>query len=251
MTRVSACTPHLLLFLVVAGCAGTRNEAPPQRAPEQSRTFGSGAPLRYLVLGDSTAVGVGGDYEGGIAVASAMHLAADRRVILKNLAVSGAQTADVLREQLPRRDGFNPDLVLIAVGANDATHLARAGVVERDLRAIVERLIEQNCAVKIVLTGAPDMSTPPRIPRLLRPLAGWRSRVLNEVFVRQAERHQLTFVPIAQETGPLFRNDRSLFSGDEFHPNDRGYATWSALINPALEQALASQPGHCGPDSEG
>jgi lysophospholipase L1-like esterase len=202
-------------------------------------------PLRYLILGDSTAVGIGGTPANGIAVQTAKHLERGRDVELRNLAVSGARIHDLLHEQLPRLGGFKPDLVLLDAGANDVTHLTSAGSVERDLRAIVSQLIALNCNVRIVVTGSPDMTTPPRIPWLLRGLAGSRTRALNTVFLRETEHQKLTFAPIAAETGPLFARDRTLFSEDDFHPNDRGYATWIAVLNPALDRALASQPSHC------
>lgn len=227
-----------------AACSTTPREAPP-RAAEEIRLSGSGEPLAYLILGDSTAVNVGGTAGKGIAVETARHLAITRRVSMKNLAVSGAQTSDVLNEQLPRLAGFRPDVVLLDVGANDATHLTSAGSLGRDLEKIIAELIAIHCDVKIVVTGAPDMSTPPRIPRLLRGLSGWRSDALNQVFRREVERHGLTFAPIAEETGPLFARDRSLFSEDEFHPNDRGYQTWIDVINPALDRAMLSQKSHC------
>lgn len=235
----------LLSAVALAGCSSS--DSAPERAPSEVRTFGSGqdSTLRYLVLGDSTAVSVGGDYENGIAVSTAEHLSATRRVEMKNLAVSGAQIADVLTEQLPRRDGFVPDVVLLDAGANDVTHLTTAGSLESDLNDILDRLIAVNCDVKIVLTGAPDMSTPPRIPRLFRGLAGRRTETLNEVFRDVVRKRNLTFAPIAAETGLLFARDRSLFSEDEFHPNDRGYRTWIDVINPALDRALSDQSTHC------
>ena len=237
------CLVASLFLLASCGTGGDGQQS--RRAPAGLETFGSGKPLRYLILGDSTAVGEGGTYRNGIAVATARHLAGTRRVEMKNLAVSGAQVEDVLREQMPRIGAFRPDVVLLDVGANDVTHLTTARSLRNDLRQIFDGLLAINCNVRIVVTGAPAMSTPPRIPGLLQGLAGWRTRVLNRVFRREAERYDLTFAPIAEETGPLFERDETLFSSDEFHPNDRGYATWIAVINPALDQALAVQPGHC------
>ncbi|HYK02272.1 MAG TPA: SGNH/GDSL hydrolase family protein [Thermoanaerobaculia bacterium] len=228
-----------ITLLLLVSCGTTRSPEQSRRASPEIETFGSGETLHYLVLGDSTAVGEGGAYANGIAVMTARHLAAGRQVIVKNLGVSGAQVTDVLREQLPRIDGFVPDVVLLAAGANDVTHLTTAGSVKRDLRQIVEALVSINRDVRIVMTGAPDMSTPPRIPWLLRRLAGWRTNALNRVFREQAERYGLTFAPIAEQTGPLFETDKTLFSSDEFHPNDRGYATWIPVISRALDRALA------------
>lgn len=232
-----------LAALSTSCSSGPKQQPPP--APVEIRVFGSGPPLAYLILGDSTAVNVGGTPGEGIAVQTAEHLARANSVSMKSLAVSGAQTNDVLDEQLPRLGEFRPDVVLLDVGANDVTHLTSARSLENDLQSIIEKLIEVNCDVKIVVTGAPDMTTPPRIPRLLRGIAGWRTDALNKVFRREVERYGLTFAPIAEETGPLFRKDRSLFSDDEFHPNARGYQTWVDVINPALDRALESQPGHC------
>lgn len=230
----------LLLFLVSCGTAADRQQ--PRRAPAAIETFGSGDPLHYLVLGDSTAVGEGGTYASGIAVESARHLAAGgRRVVMKNLAVSGAQMTGVRREQLPRIDGFEADVVLLAAGANDVTHLTTAGSLKRDLQHVIDALVAVNPKVRIVMTGAPDMSTPPRIPRLLQGVAGWRTKVLNRVFREQAERDGVTFAPIADETGPLFERDETLFDSDRFHPNDRGYATWVPVINRALDEVMTSE----------
>lgn len=232
-----------VLLLISCGSTGDRRQ--PARAPAGLETFGTGEPLRYLILGDSTTVAEGGTYANGIALETARHLGRRQRVEMMNLGVSGAQVTDVLREQLPRIGAFVPDLVLLVVGANDVTHLTSARSVDRDLRQIIDRLIAANCHMRIVVTGSPDMSTPPRIPRLLRGVAGWRTNVLNRVFREQVERYGLTFAPVADETGPLFERDRTLFSADAFHPNDRGYATWIAVINPALDRALATQPSHC------
>jgi lysophospholipase L1-like esterase len=238
------------LLLASMGCsAGQRDPRLPLRAPSASRTFGAGGEtLHYLVLGDSTAVAEGGDYEHGIAVETAGHLArGGRGVELTNLAVSGARVHDVLTEQLPRADLAHADLVLVDAGANDVIHLTRSGAVARDLERIVQTLLRANCKMRIVITGSPDMSTPPRIPRLLRGLAGVRSRAVNRIAKDVVKRHALTFAPIAEKTGPLFARDRTLFSADRFHPNDRGYAVWIPVLNEALDQALENQPGHCFP----
>jgi len=245
-----------VFLLVFIGCGAGQQEArTPLRAPSAPRMFGTGGEtLHYLVLGDSTAVAEGGSYEQGIAVETAGHLSGGaggarggRGVELTNVGVSGARVHDVLTEQLPRADLAHADVVLLDVGANDVTHLTRSGAVARDFERIVKTLLQANCKMKIVVTGSPDMSTPPRIPRLLRGLAGVRSRAINRIAKDLVKRHELTFAPIAERTGPLFARDRTLFSADRFHPNDRGYALWITVLNEALDQAQAIQPSHCSP----
>jgi lysophospholipase L1-like esterase len=197
--------------------------------------------LTYVILGDSTAAGVGADYQKGIAVQTTAELSKTRTVTMTNLGVSGARIHDVLTEQLSRAEALKPDVVLLAVAPNDVTHLTCISSMRRDLLAIVSRLRAANPNVAIVVTGSADMSTPPRIPRLLRGIAGARARAVNRMFVDVAKKERLTFAPIAAETGPLFRKDPSLFGPDRFHPNERGYAVWTAVINRALADALTTR----------
>ena len=208
-------------------------------AAEPTASFGSSGPvIRYVVLGDSTGAGVGGDYERGIAVATARALAAGRRVELMNLSVSGARASDVLRDQLPTAERLKPDLVLLTVTANDVTHLTPLRSIRNSIRSTVSRLRAANPEVAIVVTGSPDMGSPPRIPKLLRPVAAWRTRNINSMMESLAAEENLIFAPIAAETGPLFRKDSTLFAADRFHPNERGYETWIPVLNLALAKAL-------------
>jgi lysophospholipase L1-like esterase len=210
----------------------------------QPVTFGSsGDRIRYVVLGDSTAAGVGAAYEDGIAIQTAQHLGKTAVVTLHNFGVSGARMRDVLERQLPRAEAIAPDLVLISAGANDVTHLTSIPSMQRRLREISARLRAANPRVRIVVTGAPDMGSPPRVPWALRGFASVRTRMVNRMFRAEATRMNLVFAPIAEETGPLFRRDRTLFHADRFHPNARGYATWVRVLNTALHcSGCGAQP---------
>jgi lysophospholipase L1-like esterase len=201
--------------------------------------FGTeGRRLVYAVLGDSTAAGVGAPYEDGIAIGTAKFLGQRHRVEMTNFAVSGARTNDVLVKQLAAAAALKPDVVLLSVGANDVTHLTSIRSMRRDLIQIVNGLRAANPNVAIVITGSPDMGSPPRVPWLLRGIASCRTKAVNRMFVAEAETQRLTFAPIAIRTGPLFRADRSLFEADRFHPNARGYATWVPVLNEALATAV-------------
>lgn len=212
--------------------------APAAPAPPRSLTLASPGPaLTYVVLGDSTAAGVGTDYESGIAVQTARELARRHAVTMVNLGVSGARMRDVREQQLAEAAALRPDVVLLSAGANDVTHLTRIRSVRADLRAIVRELTAANPEVRIVITGAPDMGSPPRMPRWLRGVATRRSRVMNRMFRAEAAAEGLLFAEIAERAGPRFRGDFSLYADDGFHPNDRGYATWLPLLNEKLAEA--------------
>ena len=202
------------------------------------RTLGSGSPLEYVVLGDSTAAGQGAPYDRGIALATARHLARSHRVTLTNLAVSGARMRDVAKAQAPVAVRRRPDVVLIAAGANDVTGLTPMREVTRSLDEVIRRLRSVNPRVAIVATAAPDMGSIPRLAQPLRTVAGWRTRQLNAAIEDLAARRDVLVAPIARETGPAFRRDAGLFAVDRFHPNARGYATWVPALEAALDRAL-------------
>lgn len=208
--------------------------------PRDAQSVGSGKTLKYVILGDSTAVSQGADYRDGIATLTAKNLAKSqsRAVLYTNFAISGARIGDVRAIQVEAAAKLKPDLVLMSVGANDVTHLTSLKNVEADLIAIVSQLREANPKVKIVITGSPQMGAVPRIPQPLRWLAGWQVGEINKMFLRVATEQQLVFAYLADRTGPIFARDRSLFAADKFHPNAAGYAVWEPVLNDAIAKTF-------------
>ncbi len=202
--------------------------------PRQEQTDGQGPPLRYAILGDSTTISQGGDYQKGYAVASAAALANHHRVTWRNFGISGARAQDVARKQLPQALGFKPDVVLIAVGANDVTHVTATKSVEASLEHIIADLQHQNPHIRIILTGSPDMGSVPRFPWPVRQLADHKTKNLNRMATQLASKHHQTFAPVAAQTGPTFRAHPELFAADNFHPTNDGYALWIPVINAAI-----------------
>lgn len=234
----------ILVQLAIVKYNGTSVSAP-QISRDAIKLGSGGTQLKYVVLGDSTALSQGGDYVEGYAMEVSKHLAKAARVTLINYAISGATSKDVAEEQLPGAVVEKPDIALIAVGANDVTHLSRTATIEKFINQAIDELAAANCNVKIILTGSADMGSVPRFPQPLRWLAGKRTEQLNTVFERIVEARELTFAPIAKETGPVFRANTDLFAADKFHPTNEGYDLWSKVVNTGLDEALTSQPSHC------
>jgi len=240
----------LVLFAILIGVdiliAKNGSQLEFSNPPSIPIKFGAGTPLTYVVMGDNTAAGEGASsYKTGIAETTARYLAKNHEVTYTNVAISGARTRDVLDTQVQKAVSYKPDVVLLAIGANDVTHNTSSGSVKKSAQQIINRLIAANCDVKIVLTGSPDMGAVPRLPQPLRSLAGAKTSSLNKTFVRFASENKLTFAPIAAKTGSQFRHNHALFAADHFHPNDQGYATWIPVLEPALDSALKTQPTHC------
>jgi len=221
----------------------------PVEAPtiQREMQFGdTGEQLSYVMMGDSTSIAQGGDYSKGIAVETAQFLAKNnKQVSLYNTGVSGARSKDIEQNQLQDALDAKPDLVMIVVGSNDATHLTSNSEVKESIQATIDALIQQNCNVKIILTGSAGMGVVPRLPQPVRFIVGLKVNSLNNTFQEIVQDNSLTFAPIAKETSPIFKRDRSLFAKDNFHPNTEGYQVWIPTLTNAINASLESQPSHC------
>ncbi len=201
------------------------------------RVGGEGPALQLVWMGDSTAAGVGAS---GARFAIPTRVAAGLEVPIDviGLGVSGDRIKDVLDDQVPRLDGLQPDVVLVSIGANDATHLTPRD----DFRRRYEQMLAAvpDGAVVVVL-GVPDMGAPPRLAQPLRAIAGFRGRQLDTLVREAAAEAGALYVDIAGETGPTMRADTArYFAADRYHPSDDGYALWAHAVLEVLRPTLRS-----------
>ena len=231
----------VVVLAVEVVIAMRREYLPTVPALEIRGTFGDveAPPLRFVVLGDSTAAGVGaGSPDDSYPVRLARRIAHERffRVRLVGLGVSGARVGDVLREQLPLGLEEDPDLIFVAIGANDVTHVTRLDDVEDDMRSLLDRLEETGAAV--VVAGPPDMRSPVFLEPL-RTIVGWRGNAVAGRIEGAARDAGVPVVPLADGTRDHFAEDPDrYYSDDDFHPGPAGYGLWADVIYPYVEEAL-------------
>jgi lysophospholipase L1-like esterase len=204
----------VIVALVVAVeifLAMNRTYLPTSPALKLNGVFGDphGKALSFVVLGDSTAAGLGA---GSAADAYPTDLARELarrgwRVRLTALGVSGARVHDVLTDQVPHAIAVSPDLVFVGIGANDVTHLTSLGSIRRDTAALLDRL--KTTGATVVLAGPPDMRAKAWYEPL-RSLAGWRGRQIDAAMEAVARSKDVAVVPLAKEAGPYFGAHRTL-----------------------------------------
>ena len=226
----------------------TREYLPTAPAMKLGGRFGTadGRPLRFVVLGDSTAAGLGASGpEHAYATVLSRRLADDGwDVELSSYGISGARVKDVLEEQVPLALRAAPDLVFVAIGANDVTHVTPLAEVERDMQGVVDRLLASGTALAVA--GPPDMRAAAWLEPL-RSLAGRRGRQVAAVIGTVAADRRVPVVPLAELAGPYFAsNPVDAYGGDDFHPGDGGYRAWAEAIYPALVEALGTAGGATG-----
>jgi lysophospholipase L1-like esterase len=217
-----------------------RTYLPTSPALDLGGVFGDpkGRPLSFVVLGDSTAAGLGAGNPGAAYPTDLARELADRgwHVRLTALGVSGARVHDVLSHQVPLAIAAAPQLVFVGIGANDVTHLTSLGSIRRDTATLVERLRETGAAV--VMAGPPDMRAKAWYEPL-RSLAGWRGRQVADAMASVVRTKGVPVVDLAKEAGPYFgAHPDTAYASDDFHPGPAGYRAWARAILPVLLRAL-------------
>ncbi|HZU55330.1 MAG TPA: SGNH/GDSL hydrolase family protein [Actinocrinis sp.] len=199
-------------------------------------------PLRFAVLGDSTAAGYGverADQTPGALLAAALAAHAGRPLLLANVARVGA-CSDRLSEQVDAllADGpeHAPQVAAIMIGANDVTHRLPPTEAAANLGEAVRRLRAVGC--QVVVGTCPDLGTIRPIQVPLRWLARRWSRRLAALQARAVHEAGGRSVPLGALLGPEFAARAELFGPDRFHPSAEGYATAAAAVLPALAAAV-------------
>ena len=232
------------LLGVEAFLATRREYLAAETAPPVGGTFGRAfAPaFRLAVLGDSTAAGIGVARVEDTVAGRLAQVVADtgRFVTLDGLGVSGSRASD-LAPQVSRALVHRPDVAVILIGANDATHGSRLPHVHEDVRDAVTRLREAGVAV--VVGSCPDMGSATAFLPPLRQLVAWQGRRVGAATRSAAvSAGARAVVDIGAETGPAFRSDpRRYLSSDEFHPSADGYALWAAALADEVRAAATAQ----------
>ncbi|MCX5419381.1 SGNH/GDSL hydrolase family protein [Streptomyces sp. NBC_00078] len=191
-------------------------------------------PVRFVALGDSLTEGVGdpvADGWRGWAALLAGGLAMES-VEFTNLAVSGAQTREVLELQTPAGLALKPDVASVVIGVNDTLRCTF------DIHAVAERLDKVYAAftgqgATLLTACLPDPGSMLGLPgSLARPLAR-RQRAVNRVVHALSERYGAVHLHAAEED---WITDRAMWSADRLHPGERGHRQLAARFHSLLAE---------------
>ncbi len=186
-----------------------------------------------LVLGDSTAVGVGAEKPAdSIAGRLAAYIGA---TYVENYAVSGTMTEElsfqIQKAKLPRYD-----YILLQIGGNDilAFHNPRKTALQltRAMAALPE-------AGKILLMSAGNIGGATLFPPPLRPFHTMINIAMHKEFKRVAHGWHALYVDLYDPfwKDPFLRNPYRYLSRDGLHPSSYGYGLWFEKVKAALEKA--------------
>jgi len=229
---------HLPFWLTVAALSPaiaplavyTRHTTPrlPEAEGHRAGHHGGGsAGYRLLVLGESTAAGVGvPEHQQGLASQIARLLAhkSRRRVDWQTMGTNGIRMAALL-DQVHNATLPEYDAVFVSMGVNDTTGLTPRKRYRQQLARLIQLIQHQQPDVAIYLLSVPPMHQFTALPSPLRQILGWRARLLDG-------QHQ----QLASTTDNVFYLgypplcDPALLAEDGYHPSANGYLAMAEAI---------------------
>jgi lysophospholipase L1-like esterase len=181
-------------------------------------------PLNLLVLGDSTAAGVGTDNQedalpGNLARAFAAEW--NRGVTWRAIGENGATTRDIVERFLDDASRERYDVIFLTIGANDALGMRSRRAFTRDYRTILRRLRAVSPDALVLVPCFPAFSEFASIPNPLR----W-ALALHASNLESAAHALIRLEPgmIMAPPAPPYGGD--FFATDRFHPSANGYRDW-------------------------
>ncbi len=227
---------RILLFpVLVAQGAGVRRTALRLADPSGRRhgVSGQGPDLRLLIIGDSSAVGVGTSHqEEALLGHMRKRLSQTNTVYWSVDAQTGATTADTIaRLQDSARQKF--DIVSVSLGVNDITTQVPLSVWLQQYATLL-RLIEDRFQADVIcVSGIPPIRYFPLLPQPLRWVLGAQARRFD---------HALRGL-IARQDGCRFvamdfEPDVSKMSPDGFHPGPKIYSEWGRKVYRAIRSDI-------------
>jgi len=193
--------------------------------------------LTYVALGDSLTSGVGvNNYNESYPYLLAQYFSGnDNKVVLKDRAVQGAKTKDILIGLLPAAIKDNPDIITILIGVNDIH-----GQIDRDdFRKNYDNILQQLTSgtkakiyvISIPFIGANNLILPP-----YNYTFDLKTRQYNEIIKGLAEKYKVRYIDLYTQTEELFKKNGPHYASDFFHPSAQGYKIWADLIYADINQ---------------
>jgi len=208
----------------------------PEAAGARQGTVGEGESLlRLLVVGDSSAAGVGvADQAQALALPLARFVANRLRgaVSWQLVARTGVNTAQA-RALIAQQDLNPADLVVTALGVNDVSSQVSATRFLRETELLWVELRRITGARWAILSGLPPMHMLRAVPHPLRWYLGQYARWLDAAARRWAEQHGLGYCHLQWATDP------ASLAKDGFHPGPALYPQWAERLADLIVQRRA------------
>lgn len=209
----------------------------PEAEGPRSGRLGTGPALRLLVVGDSSAAGVGAVSQsqallGHLTQSLARHYTVQYRLV----AQTGATTRDTLKV-LADRTAESWDAIVTALGVNDLTGQRDKTAWLADQQRLIDLLRAQFNPHVILISSLPPMHRFPALPQPLRWHLGNGARRFNTALEELSSANAALFLPLDFSMRP------DQMASDGFHPGPDIYAAWGRRAAGRIHEGLQMNAG--------
>lgn len=223
-------TPFLGPLLLLQGNR-VRKRVPilPEPPGPRSGAAGNGVTVRVLLVGDSSAAGVGSPTQQAALSGQLVGILSQYcRIEWQLLAKTGATTESSVRA-LHKLPSGKVDVAVTVLGVNDVTSVTGASKWLTNQTELRNTLRSRFDTGHIVVCGLPPISGFPALPQPLRWYLGSKARRLSELLQRSvANDDGVRYFPVD------FCQDATLMASDGFHPGPVIYAEWGKRLAAAI-----------------
>lgn len=208
---------------------GKRTRATTLRLPEadgpRNGVAGVGDPLRLLVVGDSSAAGVGVAHQDQALLGQLVaRLSQSGAVEFALNAQTGATTAHTI-ERLHRAPVQTFDVAAVALGVNDVTSQTKLSDWLDDQHTLRALLRARFGVEHVFVSGIPPMGMFPALPSPLRWFLGRQARVFDRALKNDVDSDAAaSFLPLD------FFPPKTPMATDGFHPGAEVYEAWAERL---------------------
>ncbi|GAA6164548.1 SGNH/GDSL hydrolase family protein [Pelagimonas sp. KU-00592-HH] len=224
----------LLPVLVAQGVwLGARAMKLPEPPGPRAGMVGKGPALRLLILGDSSAAGVGAMSQDTALSGQLTRLLAEHVHLDWHLEGETSATTKTSLAKLSRLPDQRFDIAILIHGVNDTTRFTPQKKFHARQSALIRALHERHGVRNFVLSGVPPLRHFPLVPQPLRWVLGKHADRLDAVLADIARADDgVTHLPLTLPYEPRFT------AIDGFHPSEAAYAVWAEMLaDVVLDQA--------------
>lgn len=242
-TRTERLWSRLMLPVYVWQGLGVRRRThrmPPPRNAGDYAFDGKGEPLRLLVIGDSSAAGVGVETIEKSFAWRLPHYIAERSGRPANVRIAGmnsATSAHIRDHVVPNIEPRDFDYIALNIGTNDAKNFHSGRRFCADFGTLIYALKARFPGAAIIWSGVLDLEHVPALPAPLNRVLGVRSRLIDHNG-RVLCRERGVLAP-----DPEWRVVEENFSEDGFHASAAGYDEWASNLADYIVSLEAGRAG--------
>lgn len=226
----AAALSWLLVPVAIVSGMGVRRSRPRLPPPQGNPwgRIGDGEPeIRLLVLGDSSAAGVGAERIEdtlGPQLAARLHQKTGRAVAWRNAGANSAVASQVRDFVVPNIEERDFTHIVVTVGTNDAKNFLSRSRFKKGFGGLLYAIHARWPGAEVYWSPVLNLRDVPALPDLLGFILSLRAGIINAMGMQLCrERYATTVDPLPVEGSEGF-------AVDGFHANGLGYAHWAEHI---------------------